>query len=167
MMRVLTPMLGLLISGCATGVRLPAAQDAVLDPVAFFSGRSQGKGTLHQIFSSSKQVRVDSFGRKDGDGGLVLVQRIRQQGKAARNRTWTIRPAGPNRYTGTLTEAVGPVTVTVDGSRAAIGYAMKDGLQVHQQLALQADGRTILNLLTVTKWGVRVARLEETIRRQP
>jgi hypothetical protein len=167
MMRILTAILGLLISGCATGVRLPATQDAVLDPVAFFSGRSHGEGTLHQIFSSSKQVRVDSLGRRNGNGGLVLTQRIRQEGKEPRTRTWTIQPSGPNRYAGTLTEAVGPVTVTVDGPRAAIGYAMKDGLQVRQQLALQADGRTILNQLTVTKWGVRVARLEETIRRQP
>ena len=38
-------------------------------------------------------------------------------------------------------------------------------MAVEQQLALQADERTILNDLRVSKWGVRVARLRETIRK--
>jgi hypothetical protein len=55
--------------------------------------------------------------------------------------------------------------VTTDGPRASIAYRMRDGLGVRQQLALQGDGRTLFNHLTVTKWGIRVATVRETIRR--
>ena len=166
-MRILALSLLLLSAGCATRVELPAAPGVTLNPIAFFAGRSQGDGTLHQVFGSARGMRVDSFGRPDRNGGLTLTQTIRQEGKSPRTRVWTIRPAGLNRYTGSLTEAVGPVTVLVEGPRAQISYAMKDGLEVRQQLALQGDRRTILNHLVVTKWGVRVARAEETIRRLP
>lgn len=165
-MRFVVLTLGLLLTGCSTQVVLPADAGVALDPVEFFSGRTQGDGVLHQVFAPPKQLRVDSTGRRAGED-LILTQVIRQQGKAPRTRTWTIRPNGPNSYTGSLTEAVGPVTVMTRGPRAQISYAMKNGLEVRQQLALQADGRTLLNHLIVTKWGVRVARVEETIRRLP
>jgi hypothetical protein len=146
-------------------VQLPATAGAQLDPIVFFAGRSQGNGTFSQIFSRPRALEVQSHGRPDGRGGLTLTQRIVQQGKAPRTRTWLIRPAGPGRYTGTLTEAVGPVTLAVEGARADVRYRMKGGLAVHQQLALQGDGRTILNHLEVRKWGVRVAQVDETIRK--
>jgi hypothetical protein len=40
---------------------------------------------------------------------------------------------------------------------------MKGGLEVEQQLALQSDGRTVLNRLEVKKFGARLATLNETI----
>jgi hypothetical protein len=55
--------------------------------------------------------------------------------------------------------------VEVAGPRATIRYRMKSGLAVAQQLALQPGGRTLLNRLTVTKFGIRVATLDETIRK--
>lgn len=166
-MKVAPLLLPLVLAGCATSVRLPADSGTKFDPIAFFTGRSQGQGTLRQPFSPARQLQVDSFGRPDGRGGLILSQVIRQEGKQPRTRTWTIRPAGPNLYTGTLTDAVGPVTVTTRGPRAQVRYEMRDGLEVEQQLALQADGKTLLNRLEVRKWGVRVARVEETIRKDP
>jgi hypothetical protein len=66
---------------------------------------------------------------------------------------------------GRLTDAEGPVTITLDGPRAVIAYRTPDGVSIHQQLALQPDGRTVLNHLEARKFGVRVATLEETIRK--
>jgi hypothetical protein len=42
---------------------------------------------------------------------------------------------------------------------------MRGGLDVDQQLTLQGDGKTLLNRLHVRKFGVRVAVVEETIRK--
>jgi hypothetical protein len=42
---------------------------------------------------------------------------------------------------------------------------MKNGLDFEQHLALQRGGTTVLNRLTVRKFGVPVATLEETIRK--
>jgi hypothetical protein len=153
------------LTGC-TEVQLPAAATATLDPIAFFTGSSHGDGRLHQVLSSAHDVQVDSSGRRQPDGGLLLTQRIAEEGKAPRTREWVMRPVAPGRYTGSLTEAVGPVELTVAGPRAEVRYAMKKGFKVTQELALQPDGRTILNHLEVHKLGVRVAWLDETIRKQ-
>lgn len=136
-----------------------------LDIVAFFTGKSQGEGELRVLLGSPKAISVDSLGRSDRKGGLILDQLIREEGKAARKRRWVMRRIGPGRFTGTLTEAVGPVSVSVAGSTANIRYEMKDGLSVAQTLELQPGGRRIANRMAVRKYGIPVARLTETIRK--
>ena len=150
--------------GCTTSVMLPADGGGKLDPIVFFTGRSHGEGELDKLFSSSDKVTVDSVGRTRGDT-LILDQTIREGEKRPRVRRWTMRLVAPNRYSGTLTDATGPVHVTVSGPRAYIHYTMKNGFHVEQQLALQSDGRTVLNRLVVQKFGLHVATLEETIRK--
>ena len=152
------------VSGCATSVVLPAGSGAALDPIAFFTGRTQGAGQLDRLFSSPVTVTVDSVGRRQGDT-LILDQTIREGEKPPRVRRWTMRRVAPNRYTGTLTDAEGPVQIVVTGPRADIRYRMESGLGVHQQLALQSDGRTVLNRLQVEKFGLGLATLNETIRK--
>jgi hypothetical protein len=154
-----------LATGCATSVVLPADPRATLDPVAFFNGRTHGDATLRKVFSAPVPVTVDSVGRLNNHGNLQLEQVISEGGKSSRRRWWVMERAGPGRLTGTLTDAEGPVAITLAGPRATIRYRMKGGLDVEQQLALQPGGRTILNQLTVSKLGVRVARLDETIRK--
>lgn len=150
------------LCGCATSVTLPAVSKGTLDPRAFFTGRTHGDGELDKLFSGRAKVTVDSVGRRQGDT-LILDQTILGDEKPPRHRRWTMTPVAPNRYSGTLTDATGPVLVTVAGPRAYIRYTMKGGLQVEQQLALQSNGRTILNRLEVKKFGARLATLNETI----
>ena len=164
-MKVTLFLAALCLAGCGKASDLPADAQAKFNPIAFFAGRSHGDASLRKIFSGSVPVQVDSIGRSDGQGGLILDQTIREGAKPARQRSWTMRPVAPGRFTGTLTDAVGPVEVTIAGPRANIRYRMKSGLDVEQQLALQSDGRTLLNVLIVKKLGVRVARLTETIRK--
>jgi len=57
------------------------------------------------------------------------------------------------------------VNVSVVGPRAYIKYRMSEGLTVGQLLALQSDGKTLLNRLHVRKFGIRVATVDETIRK--
>ncbi|MEO7865590.1 MAG: DUF3833 family protein, partial [Sphingomicrobium sp.] len=82
-----------------------------------------------------------------------------------RARRWLLRAAGPNRWTGTLTDAAGPVTIRAQGNAATIDFTAKDGVLIHQELRLRADRETIDNRLTATKWGVHVATLDEVIRK--
>jgi hypothetical protein len=154
----------LALCGCASDVTLPAAANAEFQPIAFFEGRSHGDGELRKLFSSPVSVSVDSVGRMRGRT-LVLDQTIQESGKTPSTRRWVIVPAGPGRYSGTLTDAEGTVDGRVDGPRLYIRYTMKHGLTVQQQLAEQPDGRTVLNRLVVYKLGVRVATLNETIRK--
>ena len=158
--------LAMAASACMAAAPLPADDTTRLDPIAFFTGTAEGEATLKVIASGGKPVRVHSEGRSYGKGGLILVQQIREGDKPKRVRTWTMQPVGAGRYTGTLIpDAVGPVEVTTSGPRAQIKYRMKSGMDVAQELALQADGVTLLNRLNVTKWGMGVARLDEVIRK--
>jgi hypothetical protein len=154
----------LLLTACGTGQPLPADSTATLDPIGFFTGESHGDATLHKLFSDDARVTVESRGKPDRNG-LILDQTITEGTKPPRMRRWIIRPAGPHRFTGTLTDAKGPVDVTVNGPRADISYTMKNGLKVDQHLALQAGGDTVLNRLNISKFGIRVAHLDETIRK--
>ena len=155
--------LGLALAAAAA-VQSPAGGSATLDPIAFFTGRSEGEGTVDTLLGKPVKLLVTSVGEKQGDT-LILDQTIRQGAKPPRVRRWIMRPVAPGRFTGTLTDAEGPVNVTVAGPRASIRYRMRGGLDVDQQLTLQTDGKTLLNRLHVRKFGVRVAVVGETIRK--
>jgi hypothetical protein len=154
----------LALTACGSSTALPAAPASTFDPIAFFTGRAHGEGQLDTLFASPVPIIVESSGRLQG-GTLILDQAIRQGDRPARVRRWTMRRAGPNRYDGSLTDAVGPVQVTTEGPRALIRYTMKNGFHVEQELALQRDGKTVLNRLKVRKLGIRVATVDETIRK--
>ena len=129
----------------------------------FFSGRTHGENVLKVVFKRPAKLAVDSVGRREGKD-FVLIDTVREEGKPVRERRWVMRPAGPNRYTGTLTDAVGPVEVTVSGKAATIRYTMHGGLKVDQRLELR-DSRTLSNRVVVKKFGMRFARVEGTIRK--
>ena len=155
----------LALAGCMQSSVLPADAGALFDPIAFFDGHTQGNATLRKLFGEPVGVRVDSIGRSDGHGGLILDQTIREGHTAARQRRWVFRADGPGRYSGSLTDAAGPVEFVVAGPRAFIRYRMKNGLDVEQRLALQRDHHLVSNQMIVTKLGLRVARLDEQIRK--
>lgn len=161
--RLFLSQLMLAVCGCSRSVPLPAGSTQ-FRPIAFFEGHTRGEGELHKLFSKPVSVSVDSVGRLQ-NGKLILDQTIRKEGKPPSMRRWTIIPVGHNSYSGTLTEAVGEVDAKVVGAHGYIHYTMAHGLTVDQELALQGDGTTVLNRLVVHKFGLRVATLNETIRK--
>ena len=86
------------------------------------------------------------------DGGVRLRQRIMEGDKPPRTRTWVLTPAGAGRWTGTLTDATGPVAAEVRGNRLHIRYD-GDGVGIEQWLYLQPDGRTVQNSLVAPEVG--------------
>ena len=111
-----------------------APAHAAFNPVEFFRGRTHGDGTLKIIFQASKRINVDSVGRAEKDGSLMLEQVIHEPGKPARTRYWRLRQTAPDRFEGTLTDAAGPVRVDVEGDRVRIRYKGKDHLDFDQWL---------------------------------
>ena len=144
----------------------PPVNNQTIDPVAFFTGHAEGRASLHELLSAARPLQVHSDGRSDGKGGVILVQRIEQEGRPERTRSWHLVPAGPGRFTGTLTDANGPVEAIVDGPHLNIHYPMKGGLEVAQTLTLSPDATSLVNRMSVTKMGLRVAHLEAFIRKQ-
>ena len=119
---------------------------------------------LKIIFQSAKKMTVDSEGRAEKDGTLVLEQVVHEPGKAPRTRFWRMRQKGPNEYEGTLTDAAGPVRVDVKGERIRIRYRGKDHLDFDQWLT-PVGPRQVNNRMRVKRFGIIVARYDEVIRK--
>ena len=161
-------LVGVLALAACTAAAPPESKQSgpAFDPVAFFTGATHGDGKLDQIMKGVRTVTVDSVGRPERDGSLTLTQRIAMQGDAPRTRTWKFRQIAPGRYTGSLTDATGPVETVAVGRAIRIRYTMKGGLAVEQWLTLLPGGRAIDNRMTVHKWGMRVATLRERIEKK-
>ena len=126
-------LLLLAVAAAASPAKSPAAPR--FDPLIFFNGASQGEGRLKIAMRAGQLVHVRSNGRRQGET-LVLEQRVEQEGKPPRDRTWVIRAVAPGRYAGTLSDASGPVTGEARGARLHLSFRMKGGLKADQWLTL-------------------------------
>ncbi|PAP78804.1 DUF3833 family protein [Rubrivirga marina] len=157
--------LTLTFAGCLPA--LPTVEpdpEPAFDPIAFFEGRTEGLGVLSIRARTPVVVRVESVGTPIDDG-LELRQTIRLGDDPATTRTWVLKRTGPKTFTGSLTDAEGPVEATAKGNTLRIRYRMGRVTTVAQDLTLQPGGGLALNLMTVRVLGVPVARLTEQIRR--
>jgi hypothetical protein len=155
-------LVALALSGCTASA---PARPPSFDPLAFFSGPSRGEGTLKIIARPRVPIRVESHGRPDGKGGIVLDQTIREGDKPARQRRWVLRQTSPTTMAGTITDNPGPVRGRLDGDRLILSYTMKGGLKAEQVLTIQPGGRRLVNRMTVRKFGLPVAHVDEVITR--
>jgi hypothetical protein len=139
---------------------------AQLSPLErFFAGRTEGTGTVRIIMSGTSTVRTQGRGRILPDGSLALDHVVHQQGEPVRRRSWHMRRTGPGRYTGTISDARGPVAGELQGNRLHITYRTREGHAVDQWITFHPDGRTATNQMTFRRMGIRLATLQETIRR--
>jgi len=119
-----------------------------------------------KVFASrARSVHVVGSGRLSPNGTLNLIQRVEQEGKKPRTRTWSLTPDGSGGYDSVLSDASGPVLVTVEDRRLHIRFKAKGNIRIEQWLALEPGGRVARNHLVVRKFGIRVAVLDETIRK--
>ena len=148
-------------SETAAAIRPPTA----FDPASFFVGTTTGHGRLKKALSSEQRVLVRGRGTLRADGLLVLDQVIQIEGEQAARRRWTLRRIAPGQFRGSLTDATGPVKVTVSGAVMNISYTMKGSMVVDQVLTLAPNGQSASNRMKIRKFGITVATLRETIRR--
>jgi len=99
------------------------------------------------------------------DGSLALVQQIYDEGKPPTQRRWLVRQVAPGRYAGTMTEAVGPVSVRQVGGSYRFKFRMKGNLAIEQWVTPLPGGASARTDLTVRKMGLRVATSTGTISR--
>ncbi len=143
----------------------PAAAQRIQDPMLFFQGRTESVSTVRVL--TKKPVRTRSLGRGTmrPDGAFELVQRVEEDGKPTRIRRWLIRRVAAGRFTGTMSEATGPVTVDQVGQGYRFRFKMKGNLAVEQWLTPHAGGKSATNKVTVRKLGIKVGSSDGTIRK--
>ena len=140
----------------------PAPAGAALEQ--FFTGVTQGSGTVNVIMSGKHGMKDRSRGRMDR-GALILDQVVEEEGKPPRNRSWRLVRQGGNAVTGTISDAKGPVAGTVSGNILHLKYKLKEGPSVEQWITLQPGGRSAVNRMVFHRFGLKVATVESVIRK--
>ena len=135
-------------------------------PEIFFAGFTNSSGILeNRSGEPTDRFRVQGDGHGLPGGRFVLVQHIEFEGQSPRERTWTLTRVDEHHYSGTLTDAAGPVRAEAYGNLFHLIYPMTDPPlgRMEQWLYLQPDGQTVLNEATVSLLGITVAHLSERI----
>jgi hypothetical protein len=154
------------IVALAVGVQSAAADPTPkLDMLAFFTGKTHAENVMKIVLKKPARLVVDSIGGKGDRGDFVLIDTVKEEGKPERTRKWVMKQVSPGRFTGSLSDATGPVDVTVDGDEALMLYTMKGGLKVRQEMKLLPDGKTLSNEVVVKKFGLKFASVEGRIRK--
>ena len=104
-------------------------------------------------------------GKMGSDGTMTLVQRVEEPGRPAHERRWKIRRTGATRFAGTMSDAVGPVTIEEIDGRYRFRFKLKGNLSVEQWLTPLPGGKVARNSMTIRKLGVKVGSGDGMIRR--
>jgi hypothetical protein len=148
----------------AVSIATPTLAQAT-DPMRFFEGRTESVGTVKLVMQKAFESRAIGEGKIMPDGSLHLVQRVEDQGKRPRQRIWRVRRVAPGRYTGTMSEAKGPVTVQEIDGRYHFRFRMEGNVSVEQWLTPSANGRSASSRVTIRKYGIVVGRSDAVIRK--
>jgi hypothetical protein len=143
----------------------PSPVERRLDPLLFFVGSTESVGRVNVIFQKEYGTHSTGEGRIESDGSLLLIQQVFDDGKSPHERRWHIRQVGPGRYTGTMSEAVGPVMIDKVGERYRFRFAMDGRLSVEQMMASLPGGRLASSSAKIRKFGFVVATTDGIVRR--
>lgn len=141
------------------------AADKIADPLSFFEGKTETLSTVKVVMKKSFKSRSIGRGKLLGDRSLDLVQRVEDEGKPPHERRWKIRQVGPGRFAGTMSEAVGPVTIEETPKGYRFRFKLKDNMTVEQWLTPVAGGSSARSKVTVRRFGIPVFRSDGVIRK--
>lgn len=158
-MRMRSAALALAISIAAPAAAKPS------DPMSFFAGRTESLGTVKLAMKKPFRSRALGKGEIMPDGTLNLVQRVEDHGQPPRERRWRVRKVGNGRYTGTMSEAKGPVTVEEIDGRYRFRFRMDGSVAVEQWLIPAADSKSAVSKVIIRKFGILVGRSDAVIRK--
>ena len=135
------------------------------DPLRFFEGRTESISVVKVMMHKPYRTRAIGVGHIRPDGSLDLVQKLERDGEPTRTRRWVIKEVADGRYSGTMSEATGPVNIEEVEGRYRFRFKMKGNLAVEQWLTPEPDRRSATNRLTVKKFGVKVGSSDGVIRK--
>ncbi len=121
---------------------------------------------LTVIFQAPQPFHVESRGHTQSNGEIRLDQIVAFAGRPPEKRYWLLKKTSPANYEGTLSEAAGPVEGHTEGSQFKLMYTLPGGLTMHQTLTLEASGKIIDNVGSITFLGIQIGSLHETIVRE-
>ena len=170
----LASMLGL--TGCASlQPRDFAASPTRFEIDRYFTGHTQSWGVFEDRFGKPRRTfTADSHGVRDAAGDLVLSQRLSFSDGTVMRRVWHIHRVDATHWEATANDVVG--TARGDGIGNAFAFDYTVALKPRNPLArvrvrqwiYQVEGtETVMTRLVITKFGITVAEVSESIHRVP
>jgi hypothetical protein len=165
--------LGLLITGCAGGLKPEsfAGAEPRFDPDKFFEGPTRSWGVIESRSGQPKsRFRTEMMGRRDGND-LVITQDFTFEDGHRQQRVWHVRRIDDHHYDATANDGVGVSHGLAYGNTFRWEYTIgRPGnplthLRFKLWMYLQADGESMINRVTITKFGVVVAETTEHFHR--
>ena len=148
----------------ASASAVSSSPDPQSDPMRFFEGRTESISTIKVI--ARKPYRSRTIGRGDIDDGVLhLIQRVQEDGRSPYDRNWRMRQVAPGRFSGTMSEARGPVTAEEVNGRFRFRFKMKGNVAIEQWLTPLPGGKSALSKVTIRKFGMTVGHSDGTIRK--
>ena len=142
-----------------------AVADSDRAPLQFFNGKTEMVSTVKVIMKKPFRSRTLGTGRITPDGTLSLAQQVFDEGASAKHRQWKIRQVATDHYIGSMSDAIGPVTVDEVDGRYRFKFKMKGNLSVEQWMTPLAGGNSAKSNVTVRKFGMKVASSTGIIKR--
>jgi hypothetical protein len=143
----------------------PAKAERMPEALSFFEGRTEMLSLVKVVMKTPYRSQTLGKGQILSDGSLSLVQQVHDPGKPTSHRRWLIRQVSPGRFTGTMSEAIGPVHIQQIGGKFLFRFKMKGKLAIEQWITPLPGGKSAKSKVTVRKLGMRVATSEGTIRK--
>lgn len=163
----------LAVAGC-TGMSPQHFEGATpaFDPITYFAGSTHAWGVLEARDGTPKsRFRADLTGRRDGNA-LVLTQDFTFEDGRKQQRIWRIHRVDAHRYDATANDVIGVATGYAYGNAFRWDYTLqlKPGnaltrVHMHHWMYLAGDGDTLLNRVTIRKFGVQVGGTTEYFQR--
>jgi hypothetical protein len=169
---LISGFLAIALAGCASS---PAAPQAPAPPRSFvleeaLSGQLIGQGIVTPTLGSASAFDVSIAGVWDGNV-LTLVEDFRYSTGTQERKTWRLTRTAPGEYIGTREDVIGQARTWQDGASLRLEYSVlldtpAGKLETRfQDVLYWRDDRTIENKATVSKLGLRIARVELQLRR--
>ena len=166
-------MTGAFLSGCAAMPEFPVpppAKKLVLEQA--LNGRTLGEGVFVNSFTGgATKFSVVIDGAWDGRV-LTLVEDFTYSDGLQERKTWRLTKTADGVYSGVREDVIGTANVRQDGNGVRLDYfvTLSTGLgdidvRFQDLLTLNADG-SIANKAVVSKFGLRVGRVDITMRPQ-
>jgi hypothetical protein len=173
MVRIATVLAaGALITGCASQPEFagPPTRELVLEKT--LAGRTLGEGAfVNSITGGETKFSVVIDGKWDGKV-LTLVEDFTYSDGSTDRKTWRLTKTGNGAYQGVREDVIGEAKVRQDGKGVRLDYYVTlstglGGIDVRfQDLLYLNDDGSIANKAVVSKFGLRVGRVNITMRPQ-
>ena len=154
-----------LLAACASAPQLEGARPArplVLEQALV--GETTGDGAVTTLTGDKTHFAVTSRGDWNGQV-LTLVEDFRYDDGKQERKTWHLRRIADGHYRGTREDVIGEADVTQDGDTVRLDYNVTLDTALgkvdcrFRDLLYFETGDTIRNIATVSKLGLRMARV--------